>query len=53
MDAFIHYPCPKIEAAAYVMYQDSSDNYWLGTWGVGLWQFSQIRKGKSVISNIR
>lgn len=46
MDVFIHYPCPKIEAAAYVMYQDSSDNYWLGTWGGGLWQFFPDKEGE-------
>jgi len=44
-DAFIHYPSSKIGNTAYTMYQDRSGNYWLGTWGTGLWQFFPDKTG--------
>ncbi|EKU90081.1 hybrid sensor histidine kinase/response regulator transcription factor [Bacteroides oleiciplenus] len=38
-DSFFRYPPFGNGHSAYVMCQDSSGNYWIGTWGEGLWQF--------------
>lgn len=38
-DSFIAYPPLGRNNAPYTMYQDQSGNYWIGTWGEGLWQF--------------
>ena len=45
-DTFLHYPPFGIKKTAYLMYQDNSSNYWLGTWGEGLWQFFPDKKGE-------
>lgn len=38
-DSFKGYPRLGGGNAPYTMYQDKSGNYWIGTWGEGLWQF--------------
>lgn len=38
-DSFFRYPPLGNGHTAYIMHQDSSGNYWIGTWGEGLWQF--------------
>ncbi len=38
-DSFISYPRLGASNAPYTMYQDVAGNYWIGTWGEGLWQF--------------
>ena len=38
-DSFFRYPPLGNGHSAYVMHQDRSGNYWIGTWGEGLWQF--------------
>lgn len=38
-DTFFRYPPLGNGHTAYMMYQDKSGNYWVGTWGEGLWQF--------------
>lgn len=45
-DAFLHYPSSRVGTTAYTMYQDKSGNYWLGTWGTGLWQFFPDKVGE-------
>lgn len=44
-DAFVHYPVFDIGTAANVMFQDKTGNYWIGTWGMGLWQFFPEKEG--------
>lgn len=44
-DTFVHYPISEIGTAANVMFQDRMGNYWIGTWGMGLWQFFPEEKG--------
>ncbi len=43
---FEHYPCNPLGTSAYVMFQDKSGNYWLGTWDLGLWAFYPDRNGE-------
>lgn len=38
-DSFFRYPPLGNGHSAYVMRQDKSGNYWIGTWGEGLWRF--------------
>lgn len=38
-DSFFRYPPLGNGHTAYIMHQDNSGNYWIGTWGEGLWQF--------------
>jgi signal transduction histidine kinase/DNA-binding response OmpR family regulator/ligand-binding sensor domain-containing protein len=38
-DSFIAYPQFEGSNNTFIMYQDHLDNYWIGTWGEGLWQF--------------
>ncbi|NDV82516.1 hybrid sensor histidine kinase/response regulator transcription factor [Bacteroides sp. 51] len=38
-DSFVAYPQFSENSNSFIMYQDSSSNYWMGTWGEGLWQF--------------
>lgn len=38
-DGFINYPPIGKENRPFTMFQDKNDNYWIGTWGDGLWQF--------------
>ena len=44
-DAFVSYPQFGENSNSFIMYQDSSDNYWIGTWGEGLWQFFPEENG--------
>lgn len=37
-DMFSYYPY-MIDVDYYTMYQDRAGNYWIGTWGNGLWKF--------------
>lgn len=37
-DSFIAYPHLE-NNTVFIMYQDHSGNYWIGTWGDGFWQF--------------
>ena len=39
LDSFIAYPQFEEGNNIFIMYQDHLDNYWIGTWGEGLWQF--------------
>ena len=49
-DSFVTYPPLGKNNAPYTMCQDQSGNYWIGTWGEGLWQvLSKERRGKNVI----
>lgn len=45
-DLFVHYPPFALGSTAYTMYQEKSGNYWIGTWGMGLWQFFPDREGE-------
>lgn len=45
-DSFVTYPPLGKSNAPYTMYQDLSGNYWIGTWGEGLWQFFPKEKGE-------
>jgi signal transduction histidine kinase/DNA-binding response OmpR family regulator/ligand-binding sensor domain-containing protein len=38
-DSFIAYPQFGEGNNIFTMYQDHAGNYWIGTWGEGLWQF--------------
>lgn len=38
-DSFFRYPPLGNGHTAYIMFQDKAGNYWIGTWGEGLWQF--------------
>lgn len=38
-DTFVNYPSIGKENKPFTMFQDRDNNYWLGTWGEGLWQF--------------
>jgi signal transduction histidine kinase/DNA-binding response OmpR family regulator/ligand-binding sensor domain-containing protein len=38
-DRFTSYPQFGPYQTSFILYQDASDNYWIGTWGDGLWQF--------------
>lgn len=45
-DSFFRYPPLGKGHTAYLMRQDKFNNYWIGTWGEGLWQFfPNVRKG--------
>lgn len=39
-DIFVKYPAMPNSATPYTMLQDKQGNYWIGTWGEGLWQFN-------------
>lgn len=41
---FKQYPKMGRENSPYVMFEDREGNYWIGTWGEGLWQFYPGRK---------
>ena len=45
-DTFIHYPTYDLGETAFIMCEDASGNYWLGTWGTGLWQFFPDKRGQ-------
>lgn len=45
-DSFITYPPLGKSNAPYTMHQDQSGNYWIGTWGEGLWQFFPNEDGE-------
>lgn len=45
-DTFINYPPFGEQNAPFTMFQDESDNYWIGTWGEGLWQFFPEKAGE-------
>lgn len=45
-DSFITYPPLGKSNAPYTMHQDQSGNYWIGTWGEGLWQFFPNKEGE-------
>ncbi len=45
-DSFITYPPLGKNNAPYTMCQDQSGNYWIGTWGEGLWQFFPQKEGE-------
>lgn len=45
-DSFIAYPRFGETNNPFIMYQDRLDNYWIGTWGEGLWQFFPDKQGK-------
>lgn len=51
-DSFITYPPLGKNNAPYTMCQDQSGNYWIGTWGEGLWQFFPQKKERNVIKGI-
>lgn len=36
---FVSYPAMPDGATPYTMFQDKAGNYWVGTWGQGLWRF--------------
>lgn len=38
-DSFVAYPPLGETNTTFIMCQDRSGNYWIGTWGEGLWQF--------------
>lgn len=38
-DSFFRYPPLGGGRSAYIMCHDAMGNYWIGTWGEGLWQF--------------
>lgn len=44
-DAFVHYLPYALGSTAYTMYQEKSGVYWIGTWGMGLWQFFPDQEG--------
>lgn len=44
-DSFIAYPRIGNGNVGFIMYQDRADNYWIGTWGEGLWQFFPEKEG--------
>ncbi|NDV57199.1 hybrid sensor histidine kinase/response regulator transcription factor [Bacteroides sp. 519] len=44
-DSFVAYPGLG-NNTVFVMFQDQSGNYWLGTWGDGLWQFFPEETGE-------
>lgn len=45
-DSFVTYPPLGKNNAPYTMCQDQSGNYWIGTWGEGLWQFFPKKEGE-------
>lgn len=45
---FRQYPKMGRENSPYVMFEDKEGNYWIGTWGEGLWQFYPGRKGREM-----
>lgn len=45
-DSFVAYPQFGGTNSAFVMCQDHSGNYWIGTWGEGLWQFFPEETGE-------
>ena len=45
-DSFVGYPQLEKGNSFFTMFQDSSGNYWIGTWGEGLWQFFPDKAGE-------
>ncbi len=46
-DSFLKYPQIGEQNAPFTMLQDKSGNYWIGTWGEGLWQFFPEQTGSA------
>ncbi|MBM6993147.1 MAG: helix-turn-helix domain-containing protein [Prevotella sp.] len=44
-DRFVKYPPLGHDDSPYTMLEDSDGNYWIGTWGDGLWHFYPERTG--------
>ncbi len=56
-DKLVRYPLIDGWCSPYTMFQDRDGNYWIGTWGAGLWQFfpendpSECYLGHTISSN--
>ena len=45
-NSFVNYPPLGRSNSTFTMFQDKSGNYWIGTWGEGLWQFFPDKAGE-------